>query len=42
MPYREELKAKRKSSLIVVCTLGLTALFIKNDIQNVGYSIIDK
>lgn len=28
MVYQEELKEKRKSSLIVVCTLGLAALFL--------------
>lgn len=28
MVYLEELKEKRKSSLIVVCTLGLAALFL--------------
>ena len=30
MTYLEELKTKRKSSLIVVCTLGLAALFMES------------
>lgn len=30
MTYLEELKEKRKSSLIVVCTLGLAALFMES------------
>lgn len=30
MTYAEELREKRKSSLIVVCTLGLAALFMKS------------
>ena len=30
MTYIEELKEKRKSSLIVVCTLGLATLFMKS------------
>ena len=30
MTYEEELREKRKSSLIVVCTLGLAALFMKD------------
>ena len=30
MVYLEEIKEKRKSSLIVVCTLGVAALFYKN------------
>lgn len=30
MTYIEELKTKRKSSLIVVCTLGLAALFMES------------
>lgn len=30
MTYLEELKEKRKSSLIVVCTLGLATLFVKS------------
>jgi hypothetical protein len=30
MAYLEELKTKRKSSLIVVFTLGLAALFLKS------------
>jgi len=30
MTYLEELKEKRKSSLIVVCTLGLATLFMKS------------
>ena len=30
MTYREELIEKRKSSLIVVCTLGLASLFMES------------
>ena len=30
MTYKEELIEKRKSSLIVVCTLGLAALFMES------------
>lgn len=30
MTYLEELREKRKSSLIVVCTLGLAALFMES------------
>lgn len=30
MTYSEELREKRKSSLIVVCTLGLAALFMES------------
>ena len=30
MTYEEELREKRKSSLIVVCTLGLASLFMDN------------
>lgn len=30
MTYADELREKRKSSLIVVCTLGLAALFMKD------------
>lgn len=30
MTFLEELKTKRKSSLIVVCTLGLAALFMES------------
>lgn len=30
MAYVDELKEKRKSSLIVVCTLGLAALFMES------------
>ena len=30
MVYLEELKEKRKSSLIVVCTLGLATLFMES------------
>ena len=30
MTYKEELIEKRKSSLIVVCTLGLAALFMED------------
>ena len=30
MTYLEELKEKRKSSLIVVCTLGFATLFMKS------------
>lgn len=30
MTYTEELREKRKSSLIVVCTLGLAALFMED------------
>lgn len=30
MTYSDELREKRKSSLIVVCTLGLAALFMES------------
>lgn len=30
MTYKDELREKRKSSLIVVCTLGLASLFMES------------